>query len=175
LATTYEFARHRQVLDLGGGTGSFLLAMLRQHPHVEATLFDAPAVAALARQRLAGSSVAARLRILARILFCTCGYRIDHKTVKQLWHESPVLTPRQLELWDYHTHPDRYQARLQVIKLYYHGWDKISIHRGVSANLLYGFGHIILQSSRRDFVDACRALVEDAVPSDREASATPTA
>jgi transposase InsO family protein len=68
-------------------------------------------------------------RELARILFCTCGYRIDHKTVKRLWHESPVLTPRQLELWDYHTHPDRYQARLQVIQLYYRGWDKISIHR----------------------------------------------
>jgi hypothetical protein len=63
LATTYEFARHRRVLDLGGGTGSFLLAVLRQHPHVEATLFDAPAVAALARQRLAGSPVATRLRI----------------------------------------------------------------------------------------------------------------
>jgi hypothetical protein len=68
-------------------------------------------------------------RELARILFCTCGYRIDHKTVKQLWHESPVPTPRQLALWDYHRHPDRYQARLQVIQLYYHGWDKISIHR----------------------------------------------
>jgi Winged helix-turn helix len=68
-------------------------------------------------------------RELARILFCTCGYRIDHKTVKQLWHERPVLTPRPLELGDYHTHQDRYQARLQVIKLYDHGWDKISIHR----------------------------------------------
>jgi SAM-dependent methyltransferase len=69
LATTYAFARHRQVLDLGGGTGSFLLAVLRQHPHVEATLFDAPAVAALARQRLAGSPVAARLRIVAGDFF----------------------------------------------------------------------------------------------------------
>jgi transposase len=68
-------------------------------------------------------------RELARILFCTCGYRIDHKTVKQLWRESPVPTPQQLALWDYHRHPDRYQARLQVINLYYHGWDKISIHR----------------------------------------------
>jgi SAM-dependent methyltransferase len=64
LATTYDFARHRRVLDLGGGTGSFLLAVLRQHPHVEATLFDVPAVAALARQRLAGSPVATRLRIV---------------------------------------------------------------------------------------------------------------
>jgi SAM-dependent methyltransferase len=64
LATTYGFARHRRVLDLGGGTGSFLLAVLRQHPHVKATLFDVPAVAALARQRLAGSPVATRLRIV---------------------------------------------------------------------------------------------------------------
>jgi ubiquinone/menaquinone biosynthesis C-methylase UbiE len=64
LAMTYEFARHRRVLDLGGGTGSFLLAVLRQHHQVEATLFDVPAVAALARQRLAGSPVATRLRIV---------------------------------------------------------------------------------------------------------------
>jgi ubiquinone/menaquinone biosynthesis C-methylase UbiE len=64
LATTYDFARHRRVLDLGGGTGSFLRAILRQHDNVEATLFDVPAVAALARQRLAGSPVAARLRIV---------------------------------------------------------------------------------------------------------------
>jgi SAM-dependent methyltransferase len=64
LAATYDFGRHRRVLDLGGGTGSFLLAVLRQHPHVEATLFDVPAVAALARQRLAGSPVAARLRVV---------------------------------------------------------------------------------------------------------------
>jgi putative transposase len=35
----------------------------------------------------------------------------------------------QLDLWDYHTHPDRYQARLQVVKLYYQGWEKVSISR----------------------------------------------
>jgi SAM-dependent methyltransferase len=64
LAITYDFARHRRVLDLGGGMGSFLLALLRQHPHVEATLFDVPAVAALAHQQLAGSPVATRLRIV---------------------------------------------------------------------------------------------------------------
>jgi transposase InsO family protein len=30
---------------------------------------------------------------------------------------------------DDHTHPDRYQARLQVIRLYYQGWAKVSIMR----------------------------------------------
>ena len=38
-------------------------------------------------------------------------------------------TQQQLELWTYHTHRDRYQARLQVVKLYYQGWDKLSISR----------------------------------------------
>ena len=66
-------------------------------------------------------------RELARILFYTFGYPIHHNTVKQLWEQSPVVAVQQLDLWDYHTHPDRYQARLQVIKLYYQGWDKVSI------------------------------------------------
>jgi len=68
-------------------------------------------------------------RELARIVFCKCAYPIDDKTVKLLWHQSPVPTQQQLELWTYHTYPDRYQARLQVIKLYYQGWDKLSISR----------------------------------------------
>jgi ubiquinone/menaquinone biosynthesis C-methylase UbiE len=64
LAATYDFTRHRKLLDLGGGTGSFALAVLRQHHHMEATLFDMPAVVALARQRLAGNPLATRLRIV---------------------------------------------------------------------------------------------------------------
>jgi transposase len=68
-------------------------------------------------------------RELARILLVKLGYRIDDKTVKKLWQASPVRCQGHLGLWDYHTHPDRYQARLQVIKLYYQGWEKISIHQ----------------------------------------------
>jgi ubiquinone/menaquinone biosynthesis C-methylase UbiE len=80
LATTYAFARHHKVLDLGGGSGSFLLAVLRQHPHIEATLFDVPAVAALARQRLAGSPVATRLRIIEGDFF-TDPLPADHDVI----------------------------------------------------------------------------------------------
>ena len=64
LASTYDFRRHRRVLDLGGGTGSFLLAILRQHPTVEATLFELPQVAMLARQRLTATPVAERVHIV---------------------------------------------------------------------------------------------------------------
>ena len=37
-------------------------------------------------------------RELARILFCTTGYRIDHKTVKRLWQASPLAAPGMLPL-----------------------------------------------------------------------------
>ena len=68
-------------------------------------------------------------RELARILFITFGTPIDPKTVKTLWQESSVVCQGRLALWDYHAQPDRYQARLQVIQLYYRGWDKVSISR----------------------------------------------
>ena len=68
-------------------------------------------------------------RELVRIIFYKLGERIDHKTAQRLWHQSAVTTQVALPLGDYHTQPDRYQARLQVIKLYTQGWEKISISR----------------------------------------------
>ena len=68
-------------------------------------------------------------RELARILFVKLGYAVDDKTVKKLWQQSSVSCQGRLGLWDYHGHPDRYQARLEVVKLYYHGWEKLSISR----------------------------------------------
>ena len=68
-------------------------------------------------------------RELARIVFYKLGERIDHKTAQRLWQQSPVVSQETLPLGDDHTQPDRYQARLQVIKLYAQGWEKISISR----------------------------------------------
>jgi len=68
-------------------------------------------------------------RELVRIVFYKLGERIGHKTAQRLWQQSPVVTQEALPLGDYHTQPDRYQARLQVIKLYAQGWEKISISR----------------------------------------------
>jgi SAM-dependent methyltransferase len=52
LAANYDFGRHHRLIDLGGGTGSFLLAILRQHSNVETTLFELPEAVAIARPRL---------------------------------------------------------------------------------------------------------------------------
>jgi hypothetical protein len=45
LAAGYDFSQHARLLDLGGGTGSFLIAVLGRHPHLKATLFELPAAA----------------------------------------------------------------------------------------------------------------------------------
>jgi SAM-dependent methyltransferase len=64
LATTYNFARHRRVLDVAGGTGSFLIAALRRHPELRGTLFELPGACAVARQRLAREPEGARVAIV---------------------------------------------------------------------------------------------------------------
>src|SRR5207248_9062331 len=43
------------------------------------------------------------------------------------WQELPPAAPQQLPLLDYHSYPERSQARLQVIELYAQGWSKHSI------------------------------------------------
>jgi transposase len=68
-------------------------------------------------------------RELVRIVFCTTGYRVSVHTMKKLWQHSPPAVQGALPLENYHSQPDRYQARLQVIKLYYQGWTKRSISR----------------------------------------------
>jgi hypothetical protein len=80
-------------------------------------------------ERLKALSSGFHYRELARIVCGTCAYPRDDKTAKLLWQHSPVPTQQQLALWTYHTQPERSQARLQVIKLSYQGWDQLSISR----------------------------------------------
>lgn len=78
-------------------------------------------------QRLKGLYEGFGYRELARIIFHTLAKRIHHHTVQQLWQELPPAAPQQLPLLDYHSYPERSQARLQVIELYAQGWSKHSI------------------------------------------------
>ena len=62
LADSYEFSRHRRLLDLGGGTGSFLVRILTRHPAIECGLFELPHVAAMARDNLKARKLDSRVR-----------------------------------------------------------------------------------------------------------------
>ncbi|MBV8943686.1 MAG: methyltransferase domain-containing protein [Solirubrobacterales bacterium] len=65
LAANYDFGRHRRLLDVAGGTGSFLVAILSGNPALEGTLFERPEVVAIAERGLAASPVAERVSVTA--------------------------------------------------------------------------------------------------------------
>jgi O-methyltransferase domain/Dimerisation domain len=64
LAANYDFSRHRRLLDIGGGTGSFLLAVLRRHAALRGTLFELPGACEVARQRLANEPERTRIDVV---------------------------------------------------------------------------------------------------------------
>ncbi|MCU0622057.1 MAG: hypothetical protein MUC69_11205, partial [Gemmatimonadales bacterium] len=56
----YDFARHRRLLDVGGGDGTFLMAAAPHAPRAVLELFELPAVAQRARERFAAQGLASR-------------------------------------------------------------------------------------------------------------------
>lgn len=59
----WDVSRHRRVLDVGGGDGTFLRAVARRVPGIELALFDLPGVAAQADARFADAGLAARATV----------------------------------------------------------------------------------------------------------------
>ncbi|MDX2288937.1 MAG: methyltransferase [Hyphomicrobiaceae bacterium] len=58
----YDVGRHRHLLDIGGGDGTFCLAAAGRAPALEITLFDLPAVAERAQARFETHGIARRAR-----------------------------------------------------------------------------------------------------------------
>lgn len=67
--SAYRLSRHRCLLDVGGGDGTFLSAVAARHPDLSLILFDLPAVADLARQRLAERGLAGRTQVVGGSFF----------------------------------------------------------------------------------------------------------
>ncbi len=56
----FDFTRHRCLLDVGGGQGTFLMTVAARHPALQLMLFDLPAVAQRATERFADAGLANR-------------------------------------------------------------------------------------------------------------------
>ena len=63
LLASYPFARHRCVLDVGGGQGGWVTELARHAPQLQLMLFDLPPVAAIARTRMAGLGLSERVAV----------------------------------------------------------------------------------------------------------------
>jgi demethylspheroidene O-methyltransferase len=60
----YRFDRHRRLMDVGGGEGAFLAAAAKRAPRLELALFDLPAVAVRARERLGSLGIGGRVETI---------------------------------------------------------------------------------------------------------------
>jgi len=57
--------RARRLIDVGGGSGSYILAFLNAVPDMKATLFDLPEVIEMARERIQTAGMADRVTLMA--------------------------------------------------------------------------------------------------------------
>ena len=62
VAAAYDFSRAGTVVDVGGGQGGLLAAILTASPLARGVLFDLPHVASMARQNLETAGLSARCR-----------------------------------------------------------------------------------------------------------------
>lgn len=69
LAENVDLARAKCVLDLGGGTGIYSIALLQRHPHLRAIVLDRPEVLRVAEELVQQSGVADRLQLLPGDMF----------------------------------------------------------------------------------------------------------
>lgn len=60
ILSAYSFSKHKKLLDIGGGQGTFLMAAAKKAPHLQLMLFDLPAVACLAQKNFEQAGIAGR-------------------------------------------------------------------------------------------------------------------
>lgn len=66
---SYDFSRHAHIVDVGGGNGRLLAAILAKHGRAHGTLFDLPHAVEAARAHLAREGLAARSRCISGDFF----------------------------------------------------------------------------------------------------------
>ncbi|TAJ83572.1 methyltransferase [bacterium] len=63
--SSYPFSRFDKVVDVGGGDGGLLIAILEANPRVNGVLFDLPHVAEKAKKRITNAGLAERCQVVA--------------------------------------------------------------------------------------------------------------
>ncbi len=87
LLEAYDFGRFRTVVDVGGGNGAFLAAILSRNPDMQGILFDQPHVVAGAGPLLVQVGVADRCEIVGGSFFDTIPEGGDAYVLKSILHD----------------------------------------------------------------------------------------
>jgi O-methyltransferase domain/Dimerisation domain len=83
----YDFSRFERVVDVGGGQGAFVAALLASHPSMRGVVFDQPHVVAHAGPVLEAAGVAARCEIVPGSFFDAVPAGGDAYLLKAILHD----------------------------------------------------------------------------------------
>lgn len=87
VVSSYEFAGAKRIIDIGGGEGTLLAAILSTNPAVDGTLFDTPRATEMARQRLDAAGLSARCHLVAGDFFQSVPTGGDLYLMKKVIHD----------------------------------------------------------------------------------------
>lgn len=80
LVEFFDFSQAHRILDIGGGLGSYSIAVLTRYPHITAILFDRPPMATLAEEFIKKHDLGSRIKV------CRSDFFID-----ELPHGADVI------------------------------------------------------------------------------------
>ena len=89
LLAAYPFARCRQLVDVGGGDGTLVEALLTAAPALTAVVLDLPHVAAKARRRMGAAGLGARCEVIAGSMFESVPAGADVYILSRIIHDWP--------------------------------------------------------------------------------------
>lgn len=87
VAAAYDFSGCERIVDVAGGRGSLLAAILRAYPALHGTLFDQPHVAPGAQEYLAAAGLADRCDVVAGDFFASIPPGADAYLLKRVIHD----------------------------------------------------------------------------------------
>lgn len=83
----YDFSPFQTVIDIGGGNGLVLAAILQRHPTVKGILFDLPAVVDRARTIISGLGLSNRCQIVGGDFFSSVPVGGDAYVMRHIIHD----------------------------------------------------------------------------------------
>ncbi len=83
----YDFGQFRRIMDVGGGQGALLAAILAKHPHVSGVLFDQPHVVSRAERTLQAAGVIDRCEIVGGDFFVAVPEGGDAYLLRAVLHD----------------------------------------------------------------------------------------
>ena len=64
LVARYDFSKHRNLVDVGGGTGAMSFAAVEAHPHICATIADLPAMTPITQRSVSEAGFSERVQVV---------------------------------------------------------------------------------------------------------------